>query len=80
MVAFSGLMLDKVGTGDTLQATEQRPRFGDDEPIAIVAASVAQLAVTTQPPASVTAGKNFGLDGRGGGPLRQRQSRRSPAA
>ena len=61
VAAFSGLTLNTVGTAEILQTTS--PGFAPVlmNPIVVNAGAVAQLSVTTQPPASVTAGKTFGL-------------------
>jgi hypothetical protein len=61
VAAFSGLMLNKVSADDTLQATASDLTAATTNPIAVAAAAVAQLAVRTQPPAELTAGKPFGL-------------------
>jgi hypothetical protein len=61
VATFAGLSLSKAALGYTIQAS------GDNLPLVItdafdvVAAAAAQVAVTTQPLASVTAGSSFGL-------------------
>jgi uncharacterized repeat protein (TIGR01451 family) len=59
--SFSGLTLDKAGSGATLQASSGTLSMGTSNSITITAASATQLVVSTQPPASVTAGAAFGL-------------------
>ena len=61
VASFSGLILDKVGPDETLQATSSGFAAATTNPSPVAAAAVAQLSVTTQPPAGVTAGTTFGL-------------------
>jgi predicted outer membrane repeat protein len=60
VATFSGLTLDRTGSGYTLQVS------GNDltattSAITVTPGAAAQLVITTRPPASVTLGKSFGL-------------------
>jgi pantothenate kinase type III len=57
---FSGLTLDQAGAGYTLEVTSNG-LSATTSSFAVTAAAPAQLAITTQPPSSVTAGTGFGL-------------------
>jgi titin len=61
VVTFSGLTLNKVGSGYTLQATSSGLTAAATGSISVVPAAASKLVVTTQPPASVTAGSGFGF-------------------
>jgi hypothetical protein len=61
VAAFSGLTLDRAGTGYTLQATAGGLSAGTTEAFNVTAGTATQLVVTAQPPAGVTAGSGFGL-------------------
>jgi streptogramin lyase len=61
VATFSGLTLDKVGSGDTLSVSAIGLAKATTSAIAVAPGAAAQLAVATQPPASVTAGARFGL-------------------
>jgi hypothetical protein len=56
---FSNLTLTKAADGYTIQATTNGLSSATTLPFNLVAANAAKLVVTTQPPASVTAGKGF---------------------
>jgi hypothetical protein len=57
---FSGVTLDSAGT-DTLQASSGSLPATTTDAIDVVPAGAAQVRITIQPPASVTAGDAFGL-------------------
>jgi subtilase family serine protease len=61
VASFNGLTLNKAGTGYTLQASSGSLPVVTTNAFNVVAAAAAQLAVTTQPQANVTAGSGFGL-------------------
>ena len=61
VATFSGLTLDKAGGGVTLRASGAGLSPATTGAITVTAAAATQLVVTTQPPASVTAGSGFGL-------------------
>ena len=61
VATFSGLTLNKAGAGATLLASRHRLSSATTSAITVTAATATQLVVTTQPPASVTAGSGFGL-------------------
>ena len=61
MASFSGLSLDQAGKGYTIQAGAAGLSSTTTSAFAVTPASPAQLVITTQPPASVTAGDGFGL-------------------
>jgi sugar lactone lactonase YvrE/Tol biopolymer transport system component len=61
VAAFSGLALEKAGTGYTLQATADGLAAATSVPFAVVAGAATQLVVAVAPPGSVTAGAPFGL-------------------
>jgi hypothetical protein len=61
VATFSDLTLDKVGTGYTLKLSGSGALSTTSDAITVTAAAATQLAVTTQPPAGVTAGTGFGL-------------------
>ena len=61
VAAFSGLILNKVGADNTLQATSSGVAAATTNPITVSAASVAQLTLINLPPVDVTAGTTFGL-------------------
>ena len=61
VATFSGLTLNKSGSGYTLQASAVGLTGTTTSPISVSAAQAAQLAVTTAPPLSVTVGSTFGL-------------------
>jgi hypothetical protein len=58
---FSGLTVDIAGTGYTIEASSSGLTSTTTTAFSITPAPAAKLAVTTQPPASVTAGSGFGL-------------------
>ncbi len=58
---FSGLTLNKVAAGYTLQATGAGLPSVTTNAIQVNVGALAQLAITSEPPASVTAGSSFGL-------------------
>jgi hypothetical protein len=61
VVEFSGLTLDHVATGDTIAATSPGLLGATTNAIAVTPAAPAQLVITAQPPATVAAGRGFGL-------------------
>ena len=61
VASFSGLVLDEVGADDILQATGSSLAAATTNPITTRPRRLAQLSVSSQPPASITAGKTFGL-------------------
>ncbi len=61
VATFAGLTLDKAGGGYTLTATAGGPAAAMTGPITVIHATATQLAITTEPPAVVTAGVGFGL-------------------
>jgi pantothenate kinase type III len=58
---FSGLILTETGSSYTLDATSNGLTAATTTPFAVTPAAPAQLAITTEPPSSVTAGAGFGL-------------------
>jgi pantothenate kinase type III len=58
---FSGLILTETGSGYTLDATSNGLTAATTTPFAVTPAAPAQLAITTEPPSSITAGAGFGL-------------------
>ena len=58
---FSGLTLNNVAAGDTLQASSGTLKSATTSSIPVVAAAATQLLVTTEPQDSVAAGSGFGL-------------------
>ena len=60
VAAFSGLTLDSAGTGFTIQISSNSISTTSNA-LSVSPAAAAQLLVTLQPPASVTAGAAFGL-------------------
>jgi hypothetical protein len=61
VATFSGLTLDRAGSGYTLQASSAGLTGTTTTAFTIVPAAPAQLVITAQPPASLTAGDGFGL-------------------
>ena len=61
VASFSGLTLNKSGTGYTLEATAGQLTSAATSAVTVVPAAAAQLAITSQPPSSVAAGAGFGL-------------------
>ncbi len=61
MATFSGLSLNRVASGYTLLATSSTLTSATSSEISVTPGAASQLLVTTQPPATVTAGANFGL-------------------
>src|SRR5206468_2233928 len=58
---FAGLTLNKVGSGYTFQVISSALLSVTTGASDVVAAAASQLVVMTQPPATITAGKPFGL-------------------
>jgi hypothetical protein len=58
---LAGLTLDKAASGYTLKAASGGLTAATTTPLAVAPASATQLVVTTEPPATVTAGSGFGL-------------------
>ena len=61
VATFSGLTLDQAANGYTIQATTTGLSSATTNTFDITPAAASQLVVTTQPPASTTAGNSFGL-------------------
>jgi hypothetical protein len=61
VAVFSALTINKSGVGDTITATDAPLTPGTTTAFTVVAAAATQLAVTTEPPASITAGSAFGM-------------------
>ena len=62
IATFSGLTLNKVGSGYTLKASSgSLTAAATTSGIAVTPAAATHLVVTTEPPSSVTAGSGFGL-------------------
>ncbi len=61
VMTFTGLTLNKAALGYTLAASGGGLTAATTNSITIVAAQASQWVITTQPPASVTAGAGFGL-------------------
>ncbi len=61
VATFSGLTLNKVGSGYTLEAKSAGVSTATTNAFAVTAASASQLVITAQPPTSVAAGTAFGL-------------------
>ena len=61
VATFSGLTLDQAANGYTIQATTTGLSSATTNAFDITPAAASQLVVTTQPPASTTAGNSFGL-------------------
>jgi hypothetical protein len=59
VATFSGLTLNKAGTGYTLKATSGNLTAATTSGITVTPAVASQLVVTQQPPGSVTAGAGF---------------------
>ncbi|MHC5539046.1 S8 family serine peptidase, partial [Singulisphaera rosea] len=60
VATFSGLSIAKAGVGYTLKATSGTFAAGTSATFNVIANSATQVAFSTQPPASATAGKGFG--------------------
>ena len=60
-VAFSGLTLDTVGSGYTIDATSPGLSAVTTGSVDVVPAAAAKLVVSIQPPGSLAAGASFGL-------------------
>jgi hypothetical protein len=61
IATFSGLTLNKVGTGYTLKASSGSLTAATTRGIAVTPAAATHLVVTTEPPSRVTAGSGFSL-------------------
>ena len=61
IATFSGLTLNKVGSGYTLKVSGGSLTAATTRDIAVTPAAATHLVVTTGPPSSVTAGGGFGL-------------------
>ncbi len=61
VATFSGLTLNKAGTGYTLLVSGEGVASATTDPFDVTAATATQLVVTTQPPGSVLLGSQFGL-------------------
>ncbi len=71
VATFSGLTIDQAANGYTIQATTTGLSSATTNAFDITPAAASQLVVTTQPPASTTAGNSFGLDHLRRGSLRK---------
>jgi hypothetical protein len=60
-LTFGGLTLNKAGAGYTIQAISSGLTAAVSTPITVTPATIAQLVVTTQPPATVNVGSQFGF-------------------
>ena len=58
---FSGLTLNKVGGGYTLGATSGTLAAATSNAISVTPGAATQLLITSEPPATVTAGAGFGF-------------------
>ena len=58
---FSGLILTTAASGYTLEVSGSGLGAGVSSAVTVTAAAASQVAITGQPPASVTAGSGFGL-------------------
>jgi hypothetical protein len=61
VATFNGLTLDKAGLGFVIQAASPGLTSASTTPINVQAAGASKLVVTSQPPATVSAGSVFGL-------------------
>jgi hypothetical protein len=61
VATFSGLTLDQVATGDTLEVSSTDLTHATTSPFDVTAGAATQLVVTTAPPTAVTAGVAFRL-------------------
>jgi hypothetical protein len=61
VASFSGLTLNKVGTGYTLKASSGSLTAAITSGISVTPAAASKLVITTEPPSSVAAGVEFGL-------------------
>ena len=61
VATFSGLSLNKVGSGYTLTAAGSSLTSATSGGITVTPSTATQLLLTTQPPSNVTAGGQFGL-------------------
>src|SRR5207302_6413423 len=61
VATFAGLTLNKAAAGYTLQVSSGSLTPSTTNPITVNAAAATHLVVTTQPPATITAGSGFGL-------------------
>jgi hypothetical protein len=61
MATFSGLMVNKSGTGDTIEASSADLTDATSGPITVVSAGATQVVIGTQPPSAVAAGRGFEL-------------------
>ena len=61
VATFSGLTLNKVGSGYTLAVSSGTLTSATSSPISVTPGAATQLLVTTQPAATVTAGAGFGF-------------------
>ncbi len=61
VAAFSGLTLNTADTGYTFQVSSGGLTGATTHPLSVTPAAAARLAISTQPPGSVTAGDPFGL-------------------
>ena len=61
MAFFNGLAVDQAGSGYTIQVTSSGLTSVTTSAFSVTPAAATQLVITTQPPATVTAGDPFGL-------------------
>ena len=62
VASFSGLTLNKVGSGYTLAVTSGTLTAATSSAISVTAGTATQLLITAQPPATVAAGSEFFVD------------------
>ncbi|MCA9048411.1 MAG: hypothetical protein KDA89_06765, partial [Planctomycetaceae bacterium] len=61
VATFSGLSLNKIGTGYTIQASAADVSIGTTRAFSVTAGTTTKLVLTTPPPGNVSAGKGLGL-------------------
>ena len=61
IATFTGLMLNKVGSGYTLAVTSSGLTSATSTAISVASGAATQLLITTEPPGTATAGVGFGL-------------------
>ncbi len=61
VATFSGLTLNKAASGYTLEVSASGIGAGVSSPMTVMVAAASRVVITSQPPASVTAGSGFGL-------------------
>jgi hypothetical protein len=61
VASFSGLSIDQAGSGNTIAVASGGLAGTSAQPIAVTPSAPAQLAISAEPPSTVTAGNQFGL-------------------